>query len=377
MAPAPTPFEGGLPNTCLKLTKECQLVVDDQAPFPECGPDDILVHVKSTGICGSDIHLWKEGGIGDLRVTEDLILGHECAGQVMHIGANVTKNISVGDKVAIEPQLPCGVCYLCRQGDYNLCLDVDFIGIPGMPGRDPSIHGSMQRYITVKPQNAHKIPDTMSYAEGALVEVFSVAYHGIEKADGLEPGKPCFIAGCGPIGLATIMLADAVGAYPIVVSDISEHRLSLIRQLVPRVSTYRVNPKLGAKESAAEIRKLFGSEEWEMPPYVLECTGIESSINTCCYVTRRAGSLVILGVSNKNEINNFPFMPLSFGEVSVKFINRYKASWPPVINLLASGKIDAKQLVSHRFALEDAVEAFKTVADPTINSVKVVVEDRA
>lgn len=373
---APVPFTNSASNICLKLSKEGILRMDE-APMPVLNPDEVLVHMKCTGICGSDIHFWKEGKIGDLAVTDDLILGHECAGLVVHVGANVKKLINVGDRVAVEPQLPCGKCYLCQQGDYNLCLDVDFLGVPGMPGRDASIHGSMQRYKSVRPEFAHKIPDSMSYAEGALVEVFSVAYHGIEKAGGLELGKPCVVAGCGPIGLATLMLADNAGATPIVVTDISADRLKFARELVPSVITYQVQPKLGAEGNAAEIRKLFGTEEWQMPPYVLECTGVESSINTCCYVTRRAGCLTVLGVSGKNDIDNFPFMHLSFSEIDVRFINRYKSSWPPVINLIASGKIDAKKFVTHSFPLEKAVDALEIVADPLIPTVKVVIEDKA
>lgn len=372
---APAPYTDILKNISLKLTKQGTLQVDEVA-MPKCMPNEILVHVKCTGVCGSDIHLWKEGGIGDLRVTEDLILGHEFSGQVVFVGLEVKKSLKVGDKVAIEPQLPCGWCFLCQSGDYNLCLDVDFMGVPGMPGRDPSIHGSMQRYKAINPQYAHKMPRSMTYPEGALVEVFSVGYHGIEKAGGLDLGKPTMIAGCGPIGLATLMLADNAGSYPIVVSDISKERLEFSRKLVPSVITYQVQPKLSVQENAREIRKLFGTEEWEMPPYVLECTGVESSINTCCYVTRRAGTLTVLGVSGKKDLNNFPFMHLSFAEIDLRFINRYKASWPPVINLLSSGKIDATRFVSHSFPLEKANEALETVANPLIQTVKVVVEDK-
>lgn len=363
-----------LENICFRITKDLALETGKN-DVPTCGADEVLVHVKCTGVCGSDIHLWKHGHIGDLTITEDLIIGHECAGQVLQVGLNVGKELKVGDKVAIEPQVPCGKCFLCVEGDYNLCSNVDFFGIPGMPGREPSYNGSMQRYRTVKAQFAHKIPDTMTYEEGALVEVFSVAYHGIEKAGGLELGKPCMVAGCGPIGLATIVLADAAGAYPIVVTDVSESRLKFAKELVPTLKTYQIQTKLDAKENATEIRKLFGTEEAEMPPYVLECTGVESSINTCCYVTRRRGCLTILGVCAKNEINNFPFMPLSFGEVEVRFINRYKNSWPPVINLIGLGKIDVKKFVTHKFSLENAAQALHAVVDPNMDTIKVMVVD--
>lgn len=374
MSPIQEGTFGNKPNTCLKITPKGELKIDT-APVPTLADEQVLVHIRCTGVCGSDLHLWKERQIGDLKITEDLIIGHETAGQVVAVGDKVAKDIKVGDRVAIEPQNPCGECYLCHNGNLNLCLDVDFLGMPGMKGRAPSIHGSMQRYLTVNPAFVHKIPDNMTYEEGALVEVFSVAYHGIEKAGGLELGKPALVAGCGPIGLATLLLADAAGAYPIVVTDVSQDRLDFAKKLVPNIRTHRIDVKKTPQESAEDIRRLYGATEYEMPPYVLECTGVHSSINTCCYVVRRNGTLVVLGVSGKGEIDGFPFMTVSFGEVDVKFINRYHDSWPPVINLISSGKVDVKQFVTHSFRLEEANKALETVRDPAINSIKVMVKD--
>ena len=353
-------------NTCLKLTSDRQLVIDSE-PIPICGRNEVLVHIKCTGICGSDIHVWKAGGIGNLQLKSDLILGHECSGEIIHIGSEVTEDFEIGNKVAIEPQLPCGICFLCTNGNMNLCLNVDFMGMPGMPGRLPSIHGSIQRYKTLDPRFVYKLPDNVTYEEGALVEVLSVGYHGIQKAGGLELGKPCAIAGCGPIGLATLILAEAAGAYPIVVTDVSQEKLNFAKSLVPSVYTYKVQTNLSPKESAENVRKLFGKTEYEMPSVVLECTGVASSINTCAYIVRRKGCLTILGVSGRNEIDGFPFMQLSFGEVDVRFINRYHDSWPPVINLIASGKIDVKKFVTHTFPLEKAHVALETVSNPAIS----------
>lgn len=361
------------PNTCLKITTDRKLLVD-RVPVPVMTPQQVLVHIKSTGVCGSDIHLWKEGGIGELKVTEDIIIGHETLGIIVGIGSEVTQDIKVGDRVAIEPQIPCGKCYLCTSGDYNLCLDVDFLGMPGMQGRQ-HCDGSMQRFLPMNPMFVHKIPDHMSYEEGALVEVFSVAYHGIKEAGGLELGKPCMIAGCGPIGLATLTLANAAGAYPIVVTDVSEERLEFAKDLIPSIKTYQINTKQSVYENAENIRKLFGTTEFEMPPYVLECTGVHSSINTCCHVVRRKGTLTVVGVSGKEEIDGFPFMRISFGEVNLKFVNRYHHTWPPVISLIASGKIDVKKFVSHRFRLEEADKALEAVRNPKIKTMKVMVND--
>lgn len=354
-------------NPCLIVTPDHKLIAGN-APIPQCQPNQVKIHIKCTGICGSDIHLWKEGGIGDLVVTENLVLGHETAGQVIEVGREVTNDIKVGDRVAIEPQVPCGKCYLCLDGHYNLCEDVAFLGVP-------PTNGSMQRYLCTDPNFVHKLPDNMSYEQGALSEIVSVAFHGIRKAGGLNPGEPCMIAGCGPIGLATLLLADVSGAYPIVVSDISDERLEFAKTLVPSVMTYKNDTSISPKKNAKNIRKMFGTTEYVMPPVVLECTGFASSINSCCYVVRRNGVLTILGVSGKNELDGFPFMPLSLGEVDVRFINRYTDTWPAVINLISSGKINVDKFVTHVFQLEEAAKALECVVDRNVPTIKVMIKD--
>lgn len=358
-----------IPNPCLMVCPDNTIKLSE-APIEVLKPNQVRLQIKCTGICGSDIHLWKEGGIGDLVITEDLIIGHECSGQIIEIGSQVSnKLLKVGDKVAVEPQVPCGTCYLCTNGNYNLCQDVQFLGMP-------PTNGSIQRFLNLDARFVHVLPDSVSYEEGALVEVLSVGYHGIEKAGGLPLGKPCFIAGCGPIGLGTLVLADAAGAFPIVIADVNEGRLEFAKKLVPAVITYKVQTKLSPKENAEQIRKLFGTTEYQMPSTVLECTGVASSINTGGYVVRRNGILVVVGVSASNELDGFPFMPLSFGEVDVRFVNRYNDSWPPIINLIQSGKLKKiNEFFTHKVKLEEATKAPQIVFDPKIPSMKVFVLD--
>lgn len=357
-----------IPNPCLMVCAD-RTVKMSEAPIQPLKPNQVRLQVKCTGICGSDIHLWKKGGIGELVVTEDLIIGHEASGQILEVGSQVRKNVKVGDRVAIEPQVPCMDCYLCMNGNYNLCQNVDFLGMPPTAG-------SIQRFLNIDAKFVHILPENVSYEEGALAEVLSVGYHGIEKADGLPLGKPCMIAGCGPIGLGTLLLADIAGAYPIVVTDVNQERLDYAKKLVPGIFTYKIESNLTTHENAAAIRKIFGETEYEMPPTVLECTGVASSINTCGYVVRRNGKLVIVGVSSSNEIDGFPFMPLSFGEVDVKFVNRYHDSWPPIINLIQSGKLKKiNEFITHSVKLEDAIKAPEIVFDPKIPSMKVFVKD--
>ena len=276
---------------------------------------EVLLQIKTTGICGSDIHLWKSGGIGPLRVEGDYVLGHEAAGRVLKVGKNV-KDFKPGDRVAVEPQEPCDNCYLCGDGRYNLCQSVMFCGV--YPGE-----GCLQRFKCHPAKWLHKIPDNMSYSQGALLEPLSVVMHGI-KSCGLALGKGVSIHGAGPIGLVSLVAARASGAHPIAITDIEPGRLKFAKQIVPSCMTYQVQKDLDPKSNANNVRKLFGAgpvnetwtaeNEYDAPGTVLECTGVESSVATAAYTCRRGGTVMVIGVG-KSMMNNVPFMHLSLSEV--------------------------------------------------------------
>lgn len=351
-------------NPSVQVTTDHRIEIKENE-VPELQPGEVLIHPRTTGICGSDIHLWKHGQIGDLKVLSNLVIGHEASGDIIAIGSDV-ENVQVGDRVAIEPGIPCHTCFLCRQGDYNLCQDVKFIGMYPYAG-------SMQRYLVHDSRYVYKLPDNMTYAQGALVEPVSVGYHGVERAN-LILGHGVMIAGAGPIGLVTLLLVKAAGCTPIVITDLNEGRLKVAKNLVPDVTTYQINTKKTPQENAKAIRLLFGTTEQSAPSRVLECTGVESSVITSAYVIRRSGLLMIIGVG-KDVFNNFPFMQLSFAEIDLKFSNRYHDSWPTVINMISNGIIKVDDLVTHKFPLERADEAIELVGDPTKGSIKVMIED--
>ncbi|GMG40231.1 unnamed protein product [Ambrosiozyma monospora] len=355
------PKEG---NPALTVDSEHNVyVTDGKVGTPKKG--EVLIHVRACGICGSDVHFWHMGQIGDMMLETPCVMGHEAAGEVIELGEGVT-DYKVGDRVAIEPQLPCGKCYLCMQGDYNLCQEVEFSSV--WP-----YDGFMQRYKTHSARFIHKIPDSMTFAQGALVEPVAVAYHGIERSE-LSIGKGALIIGAGPIGLCTLALAKASGATPLVINDISKERLDFAKKMFPSVITYQSDLKKTNQENAIEIRKLFGPTEYDQPPCVLECTGVEAGIVVGAYVTRRAGTLTVIGVG-KGDINNFPFMKLSLAEIDVKFINRYHDAWPPCIRLIADKVIDVDALVTHVFPFEKADDAMRTSADPSNGNIKVMLQD--
>ncbi|PSN65244.1 alcohol dehydrogenase [Corynespora cassiicola Philippines] len=365
-----TPF----PNPSLQVTADHRLKQVD-APVYAPGHGQVLLHIKATGVCGSDIHFWKTGRIGSLVVEGDCILGHEAAGIVLICGEGVTNlkpgtiNEKSGDRVAVEPGVPCGECFLCMDGRYNLCEDVQFAGVY-------PYHGTIQRYKTHPAKWCHKLPDNVSFAEGALLEPLSVVMHGINSA-GLSLGRGAVVCGAGPIGLIALAAARASGAHPIVITDLEPKRLDFAKKFVPSCTTYQVRRDLDAEGNSKEIRKLFNIEsvgEYGAPETVLECTGVESSVVTACYTARRGGTVMVIGVG-REIMNNLPFMHLSLAEIGLKFINRYRDTWPAGLQCLGGGILDLKPLISHTFPLENALDALSTCADLSNGSIKVQVVD--
>ena len=191
------------------LTAAHELAVEER-PVPRPDPDQVLVSVSAVGVCGSDVHYYREGRIGDFVVDGPLILGHELSGRVVAVGADVDPS-RVGERVAIEPQRPCGHCRQCRAGRYNLCPSMEFYATP-------PIDGAFASYVTIQSGFAHTLPDSVSDSAGALLEPLSVGIAAVRKAH-IVPGSSVLIAGAGPIGIITAQTARAFGAQEVIVSD--------------------------------------------------------------------------------------------------------------------------------------------------------------
>ncbi|EAL90955.1 hypothetical protein KXW98_001523 [Aspergillus fumigatus] len=327
-------------------------------------PGEVTIEVRSTGICGSDVHFWHAGCIGPMIVEGDHILGHESAGQVIAVAPDVT-SLKPGDRVAIEPNIPCHACEPCLTGRYNGCLNVAFLSTP-------PVDGLLRRYVNHPAVWCHKIGD-MSFEDGALLEPLSVSLAAIERS-GLRLGDPCLITGAGPIGLITLLSAKAAGATPLVITDIDEGRLQFAKSLVPEVRTYKVQFGLSAEEQANAIINVFNDGQGSgpdalRPRLALECTGVESSVASAIWSVKFGGKVFVIGVG-KNEMT-IPFMRLSTQEIDLQYQYRYCNTWPRAIRLVQNGVINLKRLVTHRFALEDALKAFETAANPKTGAIKV------
>ncbi|KAI1309842.1 GroES-like protein [Xylaria venustula] len=333
---------------------EAEPTVESVQKGDDLKPGEVTIAVKSTGICGSDVHFWHAGCIGPMIVEGDHILGHESAGQIIAVHPSVT-HLQVGDRIAIEPNVICNACEPCLTGRYNGCEKVEFLSTPPVPGL-------LRRYVNHPAVWCHKIGD-MSYENGAMLEPLSVALAGMQRS-GIKLGDPVLVCGAGPIGLITLLCCKAAGACPLVITDIDEGRLKFAKEVCPSAITHKVE-RVSAEDSAKAIVKSFGGIE---PAVSMECTGVESSIASAIWATKFGGKVFVIGVG-KNELN-FPFMRCSTREIDLVFQYRYCNTWPRAIRLLENGVIDLTKLVTHRFKLEDALEAFKVAADPKTGAIK-------
>lgn len=233
----------------------------------------------------------------------------------------------------------------------------------------PPSGGLLRRYVNHLARMCFRIPDSMSYEEGAMLEPLSVGLAAVKRA-GLGIADPVLICGAGPIGLVVLECARAAGACPIVITDIDGKKLEFARSLVPTVQTHLVDARKNDSEAfGREIRRLCDGIE---PAYALECTGIESSINNAIYSVKYRGKVFVVGVGKPTM--QFEFMRLNAREIDLQFQQRYTNTWPAAIRALGSGTVDLQRLITHRYPLERATEAFDAMTKPDSGVIKAQIQ---
>ncbi|KAH9395933.1 hypothetical protein TYRP_020348 [Tyrophagus putrescentiae] len=320
-------------------------------PLPEkLEANECLLESHSTGICGTDIHLWKSAAVADFVLTRPYVLGHEPSATVMAVGSAV-KHLKPGDRVAIEPAIPCLECDFCRRGRYNLC-PVSNQQSHGLPNAD----GSLRRYYTHRADFCFKLPDNVNLEEGAIVEALAVVVHACRRVR-VHIGQAVLVCGAGPVGIMTMLAAKAFGANHVIITDIQQSRLDLAKQLgADAIYHIDVKKKFDEREAAREI-----------------CTGVESSQSMAIHATRPGGRVAIVGLGA--PANRVPLSSAAMREVDLIGVCRIKDDYPLAIDLLATGKINVKPLITQRFNIKDALEAFKLLRDPGAQSVvKVLIQ---
>lgn len=318
----------------------------EQTPLPgEPGHNEVILESHTVGICGSDVHFLTEGRIGPFVMKEPLILGHESSATVVKVGPSV-KHLKVGDRVAVEPQIPCRVCDSCKHGYYNTCPDTKFFATP-------PYNGSLTRLYKHAADFCFKLPDHVSYEEASLMEPLAVAVHACRRA-GIKTGDTVLVVGAGPIGMSSVLVARAFGATKILVTDINGKRVEAAYKLGADFS-YILKPDSDAEVNAEKIVTLMGGA----PDVTLECTGAGAATSLGIYATKTSGTLCLIGMGS--EPLNVPLTYAITKEMMITTSLRYANCYPLALLLIAEGKVDPRPLITHRFDLEQALEAFETV----------------
>ncbi len=340
-------------NTAAFLT-ELEKIEFKEVEVPKIKADEVLVKMEAIGVCGSDVHYYSHGKIGDFIVKFPFILGHECAGTIVETGADV-KNLKVGDRVALEPGVPCGSCEFCLTGKYNLCPDVRFFATP-------PYDGCLMNYVAHPAQFAFKLPDNVSSVEGALVEPLAI---GINAAltGGVKLGDTVVIFGSGCIGLVSLLASKAYGATQVIIVDVIEKRLAVAKGMGAIT--------LNAKECdvLAEIKKLTDGKGAQV---VIDCAGTNTTICQTVHVAKAGGTIVWVGLAC-DSVNGLNIGPISTKELTIKSIFRYKNLYPTTIAAIADGKININGIVSDKYKFEDTPKAFAETLKNAQNIVKSVI----
>lgn len=326
----------------------------------DMGPDDVRIKLHTVGVCGSDVHYYTHGRIGDFVVNEPMVLGHEASGTVIEIGANVT-HLKVGDRVCMEPGIPDPLSRASKLGIYNVDPEVRFWATP-------PVHGVLCPQ-TVHPANfTYKLPDNVSFAEGAMVEPFAVGMQAAARAQ-ITPGDTAVVTGCGTIGIMVALAALAGGCSRVLISDLSEAKLKI-------AETYDGITGINLREVDLIDAVNEATENWGAD-IVFECSGAASAIRDLFKVVRPGGTVVLVGLPP--EPVPFDVSGATARECRIETVFRYANVFDRALALIAAGKVDLKPLISDTFSFDQSIAAFDRAAEARPSDIKlqIIVDEEA
>ena len=326
------------------------------SPLPHPGTDEVLLRIASVGICGSDVHYYVEGAIGDQVVTAPIQMGHEFSAWVARLGPGV-ENLHVGQLVAVEPAIPCGVCESCQHGHPNLCPKVRFCGTP-------PIDGVFAEYAVMPAENCFALPDGFSADDGALLEPLGIAIHTVDLAH-LKVGHTTAILGAGPIGLLTAAVARASGAGAVYMTEPNAERRAFA---LDHYADAVFDP---VKEDV--VKAIVAATGGRGVDVAFETAGAPDTPDQAARVTRPGGKVIVVGIPVEDE------MVMTASEVrrkglTIKLVRRMKHTYPRAILMVENGMIDLAAMATHRFSLERIVEAFELVAARDDGVLRAIIE---
>ena len=312
---------------------------------PSPGPGEVLVRITRGGICGSDLHYFRHGGFGTVRMKEPMILGHEIAGCVEALGAGIS-GPAVGTAVAVNPANPCGVCAFCRAGQPIHCLDMRFLG---SAMRTPHVQGGFAEHLVCRAANAVPLPKGSDPAAGAFAEPFAVTLHAVAQAP--VYGSRVLIMGAGPIGTLLVLAARFAGAREIVVTDVQDKPLQYATK-VGADRTINVATNADAMDFYAADKGYFD--------VIFEAAGQGATVASALPIIKPRGTLVTVGQGATAELS---ISMIVTKEIQVKGSFRFDAEFALAVDLIGSGRIDVAPLLSNTLPLAEARKAFELASD--------------
>ncbi|BCG77033.1 NAD(P)-dependent alcohol dehydrogenase [Mesorhizobium sp. 113-3-3] len=335
----------------LVLEKKGELSLREVALPLDVGPDDVKIAIHTVGVCGSDVHYYTHGAIGSYVVRAPMVLGHEAAGTVVETGANVV-TFKVGDRVCMEPGVPNLSSRATKLGIYNVDPDVRFWATP-------PVHGVLAPYAVHPAAFTYKLPDNVSFAEGAMVEPFAIGMQAASRAR-IVPGDVAVVVGCGPIGIMIALAALAGGCSKVLISDFSAPKLKIAAQYAGIVPVNIGEQSLVDAVAAA-------TDNWGAD-IVFEASGSPKAFADLFDVMRPGGAVVLVGLPVEPVVLNVPAAISK--EVRIETVFRYANIFDRALQLIASGKVNLKPLITGTYDFADSIEAFERAAQGNPEDVK-------
>lgn len=341
--------------TALVLEEKRKLVLRDIDLAQTLGSGDVRIAIDTVGICGSDVHYYTHGKIGPFVVRDPMVLGHEASGVVTEIGSGVT-HLAVGDRVCMEPGIPNPASKASKMGVYNVDPDVTFWATP-------PVHGCLTPSVVHPAAFTYRLPEHVSFAEGAMVEPFAIGMQAATRAR-IKPGDVALVTGAGPIGIMCALAALAGGCAKVFIADLVEEKLRVAAQYD------NVEPILIPRDDVSKTVK-DATEGWGAD-VVLECAGAAASIQTALEAVAPAGCVVWVGM----PVDPVPvdIVLAQSKEIRMETVFRYANMYDRAIALIGSGKVDLKPLISETFAFEDSIKAFDRAVEARPNDVKIQIK---
>lgn len=335
---------------------ELKKIEMQERPIPVPKPGEVLIKLEYVGVCGSDLHYFEAGAIGDFVVEYPFVLGHECGGEVVEVAEGV-KNLKVGDKIAIEPGIVDGTCDYCKEGRYNLCPDIEFFATP-------PYDGVFQEYVAYPENQCFKLPENMNTKEGALLEPLAVGFHAANRA-GAHLGQTALVTGSGCIGIVTTMALKANGVKKVIISDVMEARLNKAKECGADVTLNPQNDDI--------VKRVLEETDGKGVDFVVETSGAEICLRQAIEAVKMGGKIVCVGYPASGEVA----IPLSVAinkELDILTDFRYRNTYPQEIEAVSEGRIKLDNIVTDEFEFKDVHEAMTRCMNEKDKIIKAVIK---